>query len=288
MAISGSKVNPKKFHKNQIPFYLYLVPIAVFMGMPIIYIINHAFKPMDELFAFPPRFFVSHPSLINFQNLFQQAAGSSIPISRYVFNSIIVTVAVVFLSVMISTMAGFALSKMKFKLNGFIFEANNIALMFVATAVTIPRYLTINAIGILDTYWAHILPLIAMPVCLFLIKQFIDGVPNALLEAAQLEGANAFTIYRKIVLPMVKPAIATGAILTFQSVWNNVETSNLFTSTESIRTLSFYMNTLSGVGTVQGQGMAAAASLIMFVPNLVLFVILQSNVMDTMAHSGLK
>lgn len=288
MAISGSKVNPKKFHKNQIPFYLYLVPIAVFMGMPIIYIINHAFKPMDELFAFPPRFFVTHPSLVNFQNLFQQAAGSSIPISRYVFNSIIVTVAVVFLSVMISTMAGFALSKMKFKLNGFIFEANNIALMFVATAVTIPRYLTINAIGILDTYWAHILPLIAMPVCLFLIKQFIDGVPNALLEAAQLEGANAFTIYRKIVLPMVKPAIATGAILTFQAVWNNVETSNLFTSTESIRTLSFYMNTLSGVGTVQGQGMAAAASLIMFVPNLVLFIILQSNVMDTMAHSGLK
>lgn len=288
MAISGSKVNPKKFHKNQIPFYLYLVPVAVFMGMPIIYIINHAFKPMDELFAFPPRFFVNHPSLINFQNLFQQAAGSSIPISRYVFNSLIVTLAVVFFSVVISTMAGFALSKMKFKLNRFVFEANNIALMFVATAVTIPRYLTINAIGILDTYWAHILPLIAMPVCLFLIKQFIDGVPNALLEAAQLEGANAFTIYRKIVLPMVKPAIATGAILAFQAVWNNVETSNLFTSTESIRTLSFYMNTLSGVGTVQGQGMAAAASLIMFVPNLVLFIILQSNVMDTMAHSGLK
>ncbi len=288
MAINGSKVNPKKFHRNQVPFYLYLIPIAVFMGMPIIYIINHAFKPMDELFAFPPRFFVNHPSLINFQNLFQQAAGSSIPISRYVFNSIVVTVAVVALSVVISTMAGFALSKMKFKLSGFIFEANNIALMFVATAVTIPRYLTINAIGILDTYWAHILPLIAMPVCLFLIKQFIDGVPNALLEAAQLEGANAWTIYRKIVLPMVKPAIATGAILAFQTVWNNTETSSLFTSTESIRTLSFYMNTLTSVGTVQGQGMAAAASLIMFVPNLVLFIILQSNVMDTMAHSGLK
>ena len=288
MAISGNKVNPSKFHKNQIPFYLYLVPTAIFMGLPIVYIINHAFKPMDELFAFPPKFFVTHPSLINFQNLFQQASGSSVPISRYVFNSLIVTVAVVFISVLISTMAGFALSKMKFKLNHFIFEVNNLALMFVATAVTIPRYLTINFLGILDTYWAHILPLVAMPVCLFLIKQFIDGVPNALMEAAQLEGANAFTVYWKIVLPMVKPAIATGAILTFQTVWNNVETSNLFTTTESIRTLAFYMNTLSGVGTVQGQGMAAAASLIMFVPNLVLFVILQSNVMDTMAHSGLK
>lgn len=288
MAVGGTKVNPKKFHKNQIPLYLYLIPVAAFMGAPIVYIINHAFKPMDELYAFPPRFFVSHPSLINFRNLFQTAAGSSIPISRYIFNSLLVTVAVVFLSIMISTMAGFALSKMKFKLKTPVFEINNLALMFVATAVTIPRYLTISTIGILDTYWAHILPLIAMPVCLFLIKQFIDQVPNSLLEAAQLEGANAFTIYRKIIIPMVKPAIATGAILAFQAVWNNVETSNLFTSSEGVRTLSFYMNTLSGVGTVQGQGTAAAAALIMFIPNLLLFVVMQSNVMNTMAHSGLK
>lgn len=288
MAVGGTKVNPKKFHKNQIPLYLYLIPVAAFMGAPIVYIINHAFKPMDELYAFPPRFFVSHPSLVNFRNLFQTAAGSSIPISRYIFNSLLVTIAVVFLSIMISTMAGFALSKMKFKLKGPVFEINNLALMFVATAVTIPRYLTISTIGILDTYWAHILPLIAMPVCLFLIKQFIDQVPNSLLEAAQLEGANAFTIYRKIIIPMVKPAIATGAILAFQAVWNNVETSNLFTSSEGVRTLSFYMNTLSGVGTVQGQGTAAAAALIMFIPNLLLFVVMQSNVMNTMAHSGLK
>jgi len=288
MAIGGTKVNPKKFHKNQIPLYLYLVPIAVFMGAPIIYIINHAFKPMDELFAFPPRFFVSHPSLINFQNLFQTTAASSIPISRYIFNSLIVTLAVVFLSILISTMAGFALSKMNFKFKGPIFEVNNIALMFVATAVTIPRYLTINTLGILDTYWAHILPLIAMPVCLFLIKQFIDGVPNSLIEAAQLEGAGSFTIYRKIIIPLTRPAIATGAILAFQSVWTNVETSNLFTSSEGIRTLPFYMNTLTSVGSVQGQGMAAAAALIMFVPNLLLFIVMQSSVMNTMAYSGIK
>ncbi len=288
MAISGTKVNPSKFEKSQIPMYLYLIPLAVVMGAPIIYIFCHAFKPMDELYAFPPKFLVSHPSTINFQNLFQQAAGATIPFSRYVYNSLVVTLAVVLLSILISTMAGFALSKMNFKLKNVIMEVNNLALMFVATAVVIPRYLTISAVGILDTWWAHILPLIAMPVCLFLIKQFMDQVPNSLLEAAQLEGAGSFTIYLKIILPMVKPAIATGAILAFQQVWNNVETSNLFTSSESIRTLAFYMNTLSGVGTVQGQGMAAAAALIMFVPNLVLFIIMQSNVMDTMAHSGLK
>ena len=252
MAVGGTKVNPKKFEPSQIPLYVYLLPLAVLMGAPIVYIVCHAFKPMDELFAFPPKFFVTNPSGINFVNLFQQAAGSTVPFSRYVFNSLVVTVAVVVLSIMISTMAAFALSKMRFKAKGIMMEIN------------------------------------AMPVCLFLIKQFMDQVPDSLLEAAQLEGASSFTIYLKIILPMVKPAIATGAILSFQQVWNNTETSNLFTSTESIRTLAFYMNTLSGVGTVQGQGMAAAAALIMFVPNLLLFIVSQSSVMNTMAHSGLK
>ena len=288
MAIKGNKVNPAKFDRSQIKFYLYLLPLAVLMGAPIIYIICHAFKPMDELFAFPPKFFVTNPSGINFTNLFQQAAGSTVPFSRYVFNSLIVTGAVLLLSILISTMAAFALSKMNFLGKNAMMEVNNLALMFVATAVVIPRYLTISSTGILDTWLAHILPLIAMPVCLFLIKQFMDQVPNSLLEAAQLEGANAFTIYLKIILPMVKPAIATGCILTFQQVWNNTETSNLFVSTESLRTLAFYMNTLSGVGSVQGQGIAAAAALIMFVPNLLLFIVSQSAVMNTMAHSGLK
>jgi len=288
VAIGGTKVNPKKFEKSQIPLYVYLLPLAALMGAPIVYIVCHAFKPMDELFAFPPKFFVSNPSGINFTNLFQQAAGSTVPFSRYVFNSIVVTAAVLILSILISTMAAFALSKMKFRLKGPMMEINNLALMFVATAVIIPRYLTISFTGILDTWLAHILPLIAMPVCLFLIKQFMDQVPDSLLEAAQLEGAGSFTIYLKIILPMVKPAIVTGCILTFQQVWNNTETSSLFMSNDSLRTLAFYMNTLSGVGRVEGQGIAAAAALIMFVPNLVFFIISQSAVMNTMAHSGLK
>ena len=288
MAISGNRVNPRKFHKNQIPFYLYLIPVAVFMGLPIVFIISHAFKPMDELFAFPPRFLVSKPSLDNFRNLLRTAAGAGIPLSRYVFNSLVVTLSVVLGSVIMSTMAGFALSKLNFRLKKPLFELNSLALMFVPVAVTIPRYLTITAMGILDTYWAHILSLLAMPVGLFLIKQFIDQVPDSLLEAAQIEGANAFTVYRKVVIPLIKPAIATGAILSFQMVWNNIETSALFASSENIRTLSFYMNTLTQVGTVQGQGMAAAASLVMFIPNLILFIVMQSSVMNTMAHSGLK
>jgi len=161
--------------------------------------------------------------------------------------------------------------------------------MFVPVAVTIPRYLVIDRLGIMDTYLAHILPLMAMPVGLFLVKQFIDQVPDELMEAAVVDGASHYRIYWKIVLPMIRPALATIAILAFQAVWNNVETSTLFVTQENMRTLAFFMNSLaSNTNIVAGQGVAAAAGLIMFMPNVVLFVILQSNVMNTMAYSGMK
>ena len=209
--------------------------------------------------------------------------------SRYVFNSIVITFIVVFASIIISSMAGYALSKMRFKSKGALLEINNLALMFVPVAVMIPRYLVIDKVGISDTYFAHILPLLAMPVGLFLIKQFMDQIPDELIEAATIDGANEFQIYLKIIMPIVRPALATAAILVFQQVWNNIESSSLFVTSEGLRTLAFYMSTLaSNTNVVAGQGMAAAASLIMFLPNLILFIFLQSKVMNTMAHSGLK
>ncbi len=285
----GSNINPKKFEKGQIKIILAVLPLALFMLLPIIFIFCHAFKPMDELFAFPPKFFVTRPTLDNFTKLFKASAMSGIPMSRYVFNSFVVTIIVVIGSILLSTASGFALSKLKFKLKNTILEINNMALMFVPVAVMIPRYLTINVLGLTDTYLAHILPLLAMPVSLFLVKQFIDQVPDALIEAAYIDGASDFRVYFKIILPMIKPAIATSAILAFQQVWVNVESSNLYVSNEGVKTLAFYMNTLAATNnTVAGQGVAAAAALIMFVPNLVLFIILQNSIMNTMAHSGMK
>ncbi|MGI1690720.1 MULTISPECIES: carbohydrate ABC transporter permease [Thermoanaerobacter] len=289
-SFSGTKINPAKFDKSQLPFYIILIPLAIFMILPIIFIFSHAFKPLDELFAFPPTFFPQKPTLQNFRNLFSATSESGIPVTRYLFNSIFVTSTIMIITIFISTAAAFALSKMKFKLKNIIFEINTLALMFVSTAVTIPRYLLISKLHIIDTYFAHILPLMAMPVGLFLIKQFLDQIPDSLIEAAKIDGASSFYIYRKIILPLIKPAIATVAILSFQIAWNNIETSNLYVNNESLRTFAFYMSTLtSNVGnTVAGQGMAAAATLIMFIPNLVIFIILQSNVMNTMAYSGIK
>ncbi|WP_067841223.1 carbohydrate ABC transporter permease [Amphibacillus sediminis] len=289
MALRNSGVNPRGFHRSQLKFYIFLIPFAVFMALPIIFIFNHAFKPLDELYAFPPRFFVVNPTFENFRNLYQLAESSGIPLSRYLFNSIFVTVIVVFLSIALSTLAGYALSKKRFVGKKALLEINNTALMFVPIAVMIPRFLTISFIGVEDSYFAHILPLIAMPVGLFLIKQFIDQVPDSLIEAAVIDGASDLKIYWRVILPLIRPAIATAAILAFQLVWNDLETSTLYTTSENMRTLAFFMNTLAAqTNVVVGQGMAAVASLIMFVPNLILFIILQSKVMNTMAHSGLK
>ena len=285
----GNGINPSHFDRGQIKIYIILLPLAIFMLFPLVFIFCHAFKPATELFAFPPKFYVVNPTLGNFSAMFKSAANAGIPMSKYVFNSILVTFVVCFAGIVISTMAAFALSKMKFKLRGVVFQINQAALMFVAAAVLIPRYLIISGLGMVDAYWAHILPLIAMPVSLFLIKQFVDGVPDALIEAASIDGASPFRIYRSVILPLVKPAIATGIILAFQQCWGYLDSSNNFINTESKKTLAFYMNTLANANNmVQGQGVAAAASLIMFIPNLILFIYLQKDVMNTMAHSGIK
>jgi ABC-type glycerol-3-phosphate transport system permease component len=283
------KTNPKKFHLDQLPFLLIVLPFALFMMLPLLYIFNHAFKPFDELIEYPPRFLVQRPTLDNFIELFRATTTTGIPVSRYLFNSILITVLVVVLSILLSTMTGFALSKLKFHIKGFISKINTLAFMFVGVAVTIPRYIITEKLGLIDNFLVHILPLVAIPVGLFLVKQFIDQIPDELIEAAKMDGANNFTIYYKIILPLIKPAIATIAILSFQTVWNNADTSAMYINADSLKTFAYYMATLSSSSnTVAGQGMSAVASLIMFLPNLVIFIFLQSKVMNTMAHSGIK
>lgn len=208
--------------------------------------------------------------------------------SRYFLNSLIVTVLTVVLNLIITIMAAYVFSKKKFKIKGALWEVNQMALMFVATAVAIPRYLIIVGIGAYNTWFAHILPLIAMPVGLFLVKQFVDGIPDALIEAAVVDGAGDVTILRKVIIPLTKPALATSVVLTFQQVWQNVETSNNYITNEALRTLTYYVNSIGVNNAVAASGMVAAANLIMFIPNLVIFICMQSKVMNTMASSGIK
>jgi ABC-type glycerol-3-phosphate transport system permease component len=290
--VRNSGINPSGFHVSQIKFYVVLLPLVALMLLPIIFIFSNAFKPPDELFAYPPRFFVINPTFKNFSDLFSRMSNSGVPVSRYLFNSILITVVTVAASIAVSSTAAYALSKKRFGLKRTLFAINTVALMFVPIAVTIPRFLMIQRLGLMDTFWVHILPVLALPVGLFLMKQFMDGIPDEVIEAARIDGASDVQIYWRVILPMILPAIATIAILTFQAAWNNADTSILYINDERLKTFAFYLNTLTatatGANTVAGQGMAAAAALILFLPNLIIFIFLQSQVMSTMSHSGLK
>ena len=274
---------------SQLKFYVLLLPLAVFFVLPIIYIFTTAFKPAEELFKFPPSFFVQNPTWENYKSLFELMAGSSVPASRYLFNSVLVTVLTVVVSIALSIMAGYVLSKKDFKGRKLLFEINTLALMFVPIAVTIPRFILVVRLGLVDRFISNILPIVSMPVGLFLIKQFIDQTPDALIEAARMDGATELQIVFKVIVPMVSPAIATVAILAFQSAWGNVEASVYYINNESLKTFAYYISTFASSSTATStQGVAAASALIMFLPNLIIFIIMQSKVMDTMAHSGIK
>ncbi len=282
-------INPKGFERSQIKFYIFLFPYFVIVILPIIYIVCSAFKPIEELFTYPPRFITLRPTWNNFIRLFEASENTIFPLSLYLFNSVIVSLSVIILGIAISVAAAYAISKLHFRGREIINKANTLSMMFVATAVSIPRYLIIKKLGLLDTFVVNIIPLLATPVVVFLLKQFIDQVPNAILEAARIEGANDYQIIVRIIIPIIKPAIATAAIVLFQNSWNGLEASNMFINREALKTFAFYMNSLSTIdNSIAGLGLAAAAALIMFIPNIVLFILMQSRVMDTMASSGIK
>lgn len=290
MSIKSRKKQKKfRFKRPQWHIYLLLAPMVLLSILPIMYIVFTAFKPIGELFAYPPKFFTLDPTMDNFRKLFEASEDTIFPLSMYLFNSIVSTAAVVLIGMIIAVLAAYALSKKRFRGRNTIFKMNTLSMMFVATAVSIPRYLIIKEVGLIDSFLANIIPMLAMPVGVFLLKQFVDQLPDAVIEAARIDGANDYQIIWRIVVPLVKPALATVAILLFQNSWNSMEASKMFINTESLKTFAFYMNTLSNSGNgVAGVGISAAASLLMFLPNVVLFILMQSKVMNTMAHSGMK
>lgn len=267
-----------------------LVLFSAFMLLPLVYIFNHALKPYEELFIYPPTIWARTPSLQNFVELFHITSDSVIPVTRYIFNSLTVAVLSVITVTGVSALCAYPLSKHKFPGYKLVFATIILTLLFAPETVTIPRYLVVSNLGIMNTYWGHILPMVAVPVGVFLMKQFIDQIPNELLESARLDGAREFTVFLRIVVPVILPAVATIGIISFQTAWGNVETSNLFMQDEQMKTFPFFISSLTSnmANNVARQGAAAAAALLMFIPNLIIFLGFQSKVIATMAHSGIK
>lgn len=262
-----------------------LVAFGSFMILPFVYSILQSLKPAEELFRFPPRFFVVNPTLKSFTQLFTIANTSWVPFARYLLNSVFITVAGTLGQVILASMAAFPLSKFKFPGSKLIFNIVVWSLLFTGGVTAIPTYIVMAKLGFINTHWSLILPTVGSSMGLFLMKQFMDNtIPNELLEAARIDGAGEIRIFSKIVMPLLKPAWFTLVILAIKTSWGAPSTN---TYREVFKTLPQALEQISSGG-ISRTGVSSAAALIMLIIPIVAFIVTQSKMVDTMGSAGLK
>lgn len=263
----------------------FLIGMGIFIAFPLYYSIINAFKPVSELFLFPPRFVVYHPTFENFVGIVRVYANSLVPIERYIFNTVFISVTQTLIYILVASMAAYPLAKKKFPAKNIIYYGIVFAIMFTADVTALPRYIMLAKLGLLDSYWAMILPGLGGSFGVFLMMQFMSTIPDTILEAARIDGAGEKYIFFKIVFPSVKPAVMTLFILTFVAAWNT--TGGNLVYSEELKMLPTAIAQINSGGIMRA-GIAAAASVIMMIPPIISFLVSQSSVMETMAHSGIK
>lgn len=279
------KRKPNRSIGGDIALYLFLLLVAFIMAFPIIYAVSSALKPLDELFKFPPRIFAQHPTLDNFSDLFVTMGKSWVTFSRYLFNTVFITGVGTAGHLIIASMGAFVLAKYEFPGAQGFFKVVTVAMMFTGYATAIPNYIILNKLGWIDTYWAIIIPAFASPMGFFLMKQFMEGLPTSLIEAAKIDGANEWRVFSGIVMPNVKPAWMTLIIFSVQALWNNKASTYIYS--EERKTLVYALQQIQAGGIARtGQG-AAVLVVVMIVP-IFIFIFSESQILETMASSGLK
>ena len=263
---------------------LFLVTLAAFMLLPMVFVVSNAFKPLDELFIYPPKLLVNNPTLDNFSSMMKLMSQSWVPFSRYLFNTVFLTVAGTFLHLIFASLAAYPLARHKFMGRDIIFGAIVLSLMFSGSVTQIPSYIIITKIGLLDSHLATILPAIQYSLGLYLIKQFMETLPDSIIEAARIDGASEWRIWAQLAMPMVKPAWLTLIILMIQQLWNTISP---YTFSEELKTLPQALNQILSGG-IARTGVSAAVSLIMLSVPVITFVLSQSQIIETMNSSGMK
>lgn len=261
-----------------------LLLLGMFTLFPMVFVVSNAFKPLSELYIFPPRFLPISPTLDNFKNLLLIMSQSWVPFSRYLFNTVLITFLGTIGSLFFSSMAAFTLAKQRFPGRDIIFKMVVLSLMFTPAVTSIPNYIVMSKLGMIDTYFASILPAFQYSLGLYLMKQFMETIPDAVLESARIDGAGEVSVYWRIAMPMVKPAWLTMIILTIQNLWNLISP---YTYSEELKTLPQAMQQILAGGIARA-GVGSAVALLMMVVPLMSFIISQSSVIETMGTSGLK
>lgn len=283
-----SKVGSKSYRSavGNVGVFIFVLIIALFMVIPMIFVFSNAFKPLSELFIFPPKLFPQNPTFDNFLGLSSLLGDSWLPFPRYILNSVVITIVGTTGNIIFSSMAAYILSKKDFPGKNFLFQVVVLSLLFSGSVTAIPNYIIMTKLHLINTLWAIILPILPSSMGLFLMKQFMDQmVPDTLLEAAALDGAGENRIFLQIVMPMVKPAWLTQLIFSFQGIWST--TGGIFIFDEDLKTLPTALSNIVSGG-IARTGVSAAIALIMILPPITVFLFSQSNVMQTMSSSGIK
>ncbi|MBR2943988.1 MAG: carbohydrate ABC transporter permease [Clostridia bacterium] len=266
--------------------FLFLFIMGVFMFFPMVYVVMQSLKPLDELWVFPPRFYVVHPTLKNFSDLFTLLSDSWVPFSRYIFNTVFITAMGTFGNLIFSSLAAYAVSKIPFPGRKGVFWLIQRSLMFTSTVTSIANFITLSTLGLMDNPFALIIPAWGSSMGLYLMKQFMDSsISDSVLESARLDGCNEFKTFWVIAMPMVKPAWLTLIIYSFQGLWNTGASAYIYS--EEWKTLNYAIGQITAGGIARA-GASAAGSVIMMIIPILVFIISQSNIIETMATSGMK
>ena len=285
MAKKYRRVTLSRFTGGIVAIFVFLALVGSFMVLPIVYVLVTAFKPLNEILAYPPKFFVRSPTLNNFSDLIEITQETWIPFERSLFNSMFIAIVGTVAYIMIASMAAYPLAKSKRRYIAIYYQVVVLAILFRPEVTRTPLYIIISKLGMVNTYWSLLMPTLAGSFGVFLMRQFMMTIPDVMIEAARIDGASDFKIWWSMVMPMVKPAWMTLAIFTFRDLWNMGESQYIYE--ESLKTLTAVMQSISSAGIARA-GAGAAVALIMMIPPVVVFIISQSSVMETMATTGIK
>ena len=286
LRVRGHKVVLNRSAGGDTGITIVLTLLGVFMFLPMVYVVMQSLKPLDELWMFPPRFFVRHPTFKNFRDLFSLMNTSWVPFSRYIFNTVFVAVAGTFGHLFLASLAAYAMAKIKFPGGRSMFKLVRMSLMFHSTVTAITSFIIMTALGWVDTYWALIVPAWCSTMGLYLMKQFMEtNVSNAVLESSRLDGASELRTFWTIAMPMVKPAWLTLIIYSFQGLWN--AGASIYIHSEQLKSFNYAIGQIMAGG-IKRAGASAASMVIMMMVPIMVFVISQSNIIETMGSSGMK
>ena len=269
--------------------FLFLAVMGFFMVLPVVYTISTAFKPISEIYVFPPHFFAHHPTTDNFKQISLFLNDFWIPLSKYLFNTVFICLTATLGHFLLTSMAAYPLARLSFHGRRFISSVVKVSLLFSVTAMLIPRYIVMSRLGMINTYFALILPEMQSALGLYLMQNFMSQIPEPMIEAARIDGAGEFHIYARIVMPNIKPAWLTVMIFSFHTIWNTTGVTQTTTLVydEKIKMIVSLLSQVVSAGTARA-GAGAALNLLLIIPPVVIFVLCQSKIIETMSSSGMK